>query len=119
MGRKMGVPEEIFLELGESAIAITLAIEKAWALPGGVYLHTDTHCPTVGRCWLLCVNLLQQNVFFYGRVDVGFAYLKASNSFNRKMQDGIMGRDVFELHLKPNWPDGAIYKVRSSPGRYG
>ena len=44
----LGVPPENILDLGRVGTCHHIPIEKGWALPGGVYLHSDTHCPTSG-----------------------------------------------------------------------
>jgi 3-isopropylmalate/(R)-2-methylmalate dehydratase large subunit len=115
--RKMGVPEENILELGRIGNCHHIAIEKAWALPGGVYLHTDTHCPTVGGVGCFGVNLSAAETSF---LRTGWMWFRVPKSikFNLtgKLQDGIMGRDVFEYILSQIGPDGAIYKVMEFTG---
>lgn len=115
--RKMGVPDENILELGRIGSCHHLAIEKAWALPGGVYLHTDTHCPTVGGVGCFGVNLSAAETSF---LRVGWMWFRVPNSIkfniNGNLQDGVMGRDVFEYILGQIGPSGALYQVMEFTG---
>jgi len=115
--RKMGVPEENIFDLGTIGNCHHIAIEKAWALPGAVYLHSDTHCPTVGGVGCFGVNLSAAEISF---MRVGWMWFRVPKSikFNitGKLQDGVMGRDVFEYILNQIGPAGAIYQVMEFTG---
>ena len=115
--RKMGVPEENILELGRIGICHHIAIEKAWALPGGAYIHVDTHCPTVGGVGCFGVNLSSAETFF---LRSGWMWFRVPNSikFNitGKLQDGVMGRDVYEYILGQIGPAGALYQAMEFTG---
>ena len=115
--RKMGVPEENILELGRVGNCHQVAIEKGWALPGGVYLHVDTHCLMVGGVGCFGVNLSAAETFF---LRTGWMWFRVPKSikFNitGKLQDGVMGRDVFEYILSQVGPTGALYQVMEFTG---
>ena len=115
--RSLGVPEENILELGRVGTCHHLPIERGWALPGGVYLNTDTHCPTAGGVGCLGINLSAAETFF---LRAGWMWFRVPKSikFNitGKLQDGVMGRDVYEYILSQIGPAGAVYQVMEYTG---
>ncbi len=114
---ELGVPEGNILDLGRVGTCHHIPIEKAWALPGGVYLHTDTHCPTVGGVGCLGINLSAAESSF---LRLGWMWFRVPKSIKfkitGKLQDGVMGRDVYEYILGQIGPAGAVYQVMEYTG---
>jgi len=115
--RNMGVPDENILDLGRVGTCHHLPIERGWALPGAVYLNTDTHCPTAGGVGCLGINIAAAETPF---LRLGWMWFRVPKSikFNitGKLQDGVMGRDVFEYILSQIGPDGAVYQAMEFTG---
>jgi 3-isopropylmalate/(R)-2-methylmalate dehydratase large subunit len=116
--RQMGVPEENILELGRVGNCHHLAVENGWALPGSVYLSgPDGHTMTVGGvgCFGSCLSAWA--TFF---LRFGWIWFRVPESIKfkitGKLQDGIMGRDVYEYILSRIGPDGALYQVMEYTG---
>ena len=118
--RQMMVPEENIFELGRCGNVHHLAIEKALALPGSVYFSalTDGHAITAGGvgCFGSCLSA-SAGAFLRS----GWTWFRVPESikFNitGKLQDGVMGRDVYEYILSQIGPAGAIYQVMEFTGR--
>ena len=116
--RQMGVPEENILELGRIGNCHHLAVEMGWALPGSVYLSgPDGHTITVGGvgCFGSC---LSAGTAAFMRSGWTWFRVPESIKFNLtgKLQDGIMGRDVYEYILSQIGPAGAIYQIMEFTG---
>lgn len=117
--RQMKVPEENIYELGRCGNVHHLAIEKALALPGSVYFSalTDGHAITAGGvgCFGSCLSA-SASAFLRS----GWTWFRVPESikFNitGKLQDGVMGRDVYEYILSQIGPAGAIYQVMEFTG---
>ena len=115
--RKMGVPEENILELGRVGNCHQLALDNAWALPGAVYLNTDTHCPMVGGVGCFGVNLSASETFFLRSGWMWFRVPKSIKfNISGKLQNGVMGRDIFEYILSQIGPAGALYQAMEYTG---
>lgn len=116
--REMGVPEENILELGRIGNCHHLSIEKGYALPGDVYLSLPNgHTITVGGvgCFGSC---LSAGGMAFLRSGMTWFRVPESIKFNitGELQDGVMGRDVYEYILSQIGPDGAIYQVMEFTG---
>ncbi len=115
--RQHGVPEKNILDLGRIGNKHHLAIEKAVALPGSFYFSTDAHSMTVGGvgCFGNCVSVENSAFLRYGWT---WFRVPESIKFNitGKLQDGVMGRDVYEYILSQIGPAGAIYQVMEYTG---
>ena len=117
--KQLGVPEKNILELGRIGNCHHLAIEKALALPGSVYFSamTDGHAITVGGvgCFGSCLSASAPSF-----LRSGWTWFRVPESikFNitGKLQDGVMGRDVYEYILGQIGPNGAIYQVMEFTG---
>ena len=113
----LGVPKENILDLGNVGTCHHIPVEKGWALPGNVYLHIDTHCPTNGGVGCLGINLSAAEPAF---LRLGWMWFRVPKSikFNitGKLQDGVMGRDVFEYILSQIGPAGAVYQAMEFTG---
>ena len=117
--RQMKVPEENIYELGRCGNVHHLAIEKALALPGSVYFSalTDGHAITAGGvgCFGSCLSA-SASAFLRS----GWTWFRVPESikFNitGKLQEGVMGRDVYEYILSQIGPAGAIYQVMEFTG---
>lgn len=117
--RQMGVPEKNILELGRIGNCHHLAVEKAWALPGDVFLlgPTDGHAITLGGvgCFASCLSAASAAF-----LRTGWTWFRVPKSikFNitGKLQDGVMGRDVYEYILGQIGPAGAVYQVMEFTG---
>ena len=112
--RGMGVPEEHILELGRCGNIHHIAVEKAVALPGSVYFSamTDGHAITVGGVGCYGSTMSAADKAF---LRSGWTWFRVPESVKinvtGKLQDGVMGRDVYEYILGQIGPAGAIYKV--------
>jgi len=117
--RQMEVPEEHILELGRGGNIHHIAIEKAVALPGSVYFSamTDGHAITVGGVGCFGSTMSASDRAFLRSGWTWFC-VPESIKFNitGKLQDGVMGRDVFEYILSQIGPAGAIYQVTEFTG---
>jgi 3-isopropylmalate/(R)-2-methylmalate dehydratase large subunit len=115
--KSLGVPDENILELGRVGTCHHIPIEMAWALPGGVYLHIDTHCPTVGGVGCLGINLSAAETSF---LRLGWMWFRVPKSIkfeiSGKLQNGVYGRDVFEYILGQIGPAGAVYQAMEYTG---
>ena len=115
--RKMGVPEENILDLGRVGNCHHLGVEEGWALPGSIYVHADTHAMTVGGvgCFGPCITASMAALL---RTGLTWFRVPESIKFNitGKLQDGVMGRDVYEYILRQIGPAGAIYKIMEYTG---
>ncbi len=116
--KQMGVPDENNFELGRSGIDHHLAVEKAWAMPGSVYLSAhDGHSITLGGIGSFGSNLSAGAPFF---MRFGWMWFRVPESIKfiikGKLQDGVMGRDVIEYILGQIGPQGAIYQVMEFTG---
>jgi 3-isopropylmalate/(R)-2-methylmalate dehydratase large subunit len=115
--RKMGVPEENILELGRIGNCHDLAVEKAWALPGSVYVSWDTHAIKLGAFGCFASNLSTATEFY---LRMGWMWFRVPESvkfiITGKLQDGVMGRDVYEYILKQLGPAGAVYQAMEYTG---
>lgn len=116
--RQMGVPEKNILELGRIGNCHHLAVEKAFALPGSVYLSVpDGHTITLGGigCFASC---LSAGAAAFLRSGWTWFRVPESIKFNitGKLQDGVMGRDVYEYILSRIGPNGAVYQVMEYTG---
>jgi len=117
--RQMMVPEKNILELGRVGNCHHLAIEKALALPGSVYFSAmiDGHAITAGGvgCFGSCMSA---SAAAFLRTGWTWFRVPESIKFNitGKLQDGVMGRDVFEYILGQIGPAGAIYQVMEFTG---
>ena len=116
--KSMGVPEENIMDLGRVGNCHHLAVEKGWALPGSVYLSgPDGHTITVGGvgCFGSC---LSASANFFMRFGWTWFRVPESIKFNitGKLQEGVMGRDVYEYILGLIGPTGAIYQVMEFTG---
>ena len=115
--RKMGVPEENIMDLGRVGNCHHLSVEEGWALPGSVYLHADTHSMTVGGvgCFGPCETAAMAALLRTGKT---WFRVPESIKFNitGKLQDGVMGRDVYEFILGQIGPAGAIYQAMEFTG---
>ena len=117
--RKLGVPEENILELGRCGNIHHIAIEKAVALPGSVYFSAmaDGHAITAGGVGCFGSTMSASAADF---LRSGWTWFRVPESikFNitGKLQDGVMGRDVYEYILGQIGPAGAIYQVMEFTG---
>ena len=117
--KELGVPEKNILELGRIGNCHHLAIEKTLALPGSVYFSaiTDGHAITVGGvgCFGSCLSASSPAFL---RSGWSWFRIPESIKFNikGKLQDGVMGRDVYEYILGQIGPAGAIYQVMEFTG---
>ena len=116
--RQMGVPEEHILELGRIGNCHHLAVEKAW------------HCPeasTFGHVGRPRHNRWRRGLFWELLSASATAFLRSGWTWFRvpesikfnitgKLQDGVMGRDVYEYILGQIGPAGAIYQVMEFTG---
>jgi homoaconitase/3-isopropylmalate dehydratase large subunit len=117
--KQLGVADENILELGRIGNCHHLAVEKALALPGSVYFSamTDGHAITVGGvgCFGSCMSASAPAF-----LRTGWTWFRVPESikFNitGKLQDGVMGRDVYEYILGQIGPTGAIYQVMEFTG---
>jgi 3-isopropylmalate/(R)-2-methylmalate dehydratase large subunit len=117
--RQMQVPEKNILELGRVGNCHHLALENAYALPGTVYFTamTDGHAITLGGvgCFSSC---LSEGAVAFLRSGWTWFRVPKSIKFNitGKLQDGVMGRDVYEYILSQIGPAGAVYQVMEFTG---
>jgi homoaconitase/3-isopropylmalate dehydratase large subunit len=117
--RALGVPEKNILDLGRCGGCHHIAVEKAIALPGSVYFSAmiDGHAITVGGvgCFGSCMSASAPAF-----LRTGWTWFRVPESikFNitGKLQDGVMGRDVFEYILGQIGPNGANYQVMEFTG---
>jgi len=115
--KSLGVPDENILELGRVGTCHHIPIEMAWHCLAGVYLHIDTHCPTVGGVGCLGINLSAAETSF---LRLGWMWFRVPKSIkfeiSGKLQNGVMGRDVFEYILGQIGPAGAVYQAMEYTG---
>jgi len=115
--KKMGIPGKNIMDLGRVGNCHHLSVEEGWALPGSVYLHADTHSMTVGGvgCFGPCETAAMAALL---RTGTTWFRVTESIKFNitGKLQDGVMGRDVYEYILGQIGPAGAIYQAMEFTG---
>jgi len=114
----MGIPEKNIMDLGRVGNCHHLSVEEGWALPGSVYLHADTHSMTVGGvgCFGPC-----ETAAMAALLRTGTTWFRVPESIKfhitGKLQDGVMGRDVYEYILGQIGPAGAIYQAMEFTGQ--
>lgn len=116
--KKMGVPVENLYELGRQGIEHVMAGEKAWALPGEVFLQAiNGHSTTLGALGAFAITLSYGSSAY---LVTGKTWLRVPESVrvvvNGALPFGTTPRDVAEYVLGQVGPAGAVGQVMEWTG---
>lgn len=116
--KQMGVPAQNLYELGRQGIEHVLAGEKAWAVPGEVFLQAiNGHTTTLGALGAFAITLSYGSSAY---LVTGKTWVRVPESvkvvLNGILPFGVTPRDVAEYVLGQVGPAGAVGKVMEWTG---
>ena len=112
--KEMGIPNESIFDLGRSGIEHVVSADKAWALPGDIFLEAfnDGHTTTLGALGAFAVPLTGGSAPYLA---TGKTWFRVPESIkivlNGTLPKGVFGRDVVEYVLRQLGPSVSAGKV--------